>query len=88
MFDIDKFIQDCDSRIEKKNNHKAVIDILARAVENPTDLFNHFGEPTQGGIQKIYQSEKFSILNVVSHFYHQTNQKCMTGKGPLVRCIY
>lgn len=65
MFDIDKFIQECDSRIEKKNNHKAVIDILSRAVENPTNLFNHFGEPTQGGIQKIYQSEKFSILNVV-----------------------
>ena len=40
MFDIDKFIQECDSRIEKKNNHKAVIDILSKAVENTTDLFN------------------------------------------------
>ena len=46
MFDIDKFIQECDSRIEKKNNHKAVIDILSKAVENPTDLFRYFGEPT------------------------------------------
>ena len=55
MFDIDKFIQECDSRIEKKNNHKAVIDILSKVVENPTDLFRYFGEPTQGGIQKIYQ---------------------------------
>ena len=53
MFEIDKFIQECDSRIDKKNNHKAVIDILSRAVENTTDLFNCFGEPTQGGIQNI-----------------------------------
>ena len=62
MFEIDKFIQECDSRIDKKNNHKAVIDILSRAVENTTDLFNCFGEPTQGGIQKYTSQISFRYL--------------------------
>ena len=65
MFDLNRFIEDCDNRIGQKNNHKAVMDILSKAIESPNQLFDQFGEPTQGGIQKIYQSDKFSILNVV-----------------------
>jgi predicted metal-dependent enzyme (double-stranded beta helix superfamily) len=65
MFDLENFITECDARIGKTNNHKAVIDILSKAVEDPVGIFNRLGEPTKGGIQKLYQSDKFSILNVI-----------------------
>ena len=38
------------------------MDILSKAIESPNQLFDQFGEPTQGGIQKIYQSDKFFNL--------------------------
>ena len=65
MFDLDRLIEECDKRIDITNSHKAVIDVLSKVVEKPSDLFDYFGEPQEGGINKIYQSDKFSILNVV-----------------------
>ena len=57
MFNLDKFIEDCDSRITTKDNHKAVIDIVANVVENPNDLMKIIGEPKIGGIQN-YTNQK------------------------------
>jgi predicted metal-dependent enzyme (double-stranded beta helix superfamily) len=65
MFNLDRFIENCNSRITTIDNHKAVIDIVANAVENPNSLMKIIGEPKIGGIQKLYQSERLTILNVV-----------------------
>ena len=38
MFDLNRFIEDCDNRIGQKNNHKAVMDILSKAIESPNQF--------------------------------------------------
>jgi predicted metal-dependent enzyme (double-stranded beta helix superfamily) len=45
--------------------HKAVREVLARAVSNPTAVLKGLGEPQRAEIQKIFHSDTLTILNVV-----------------------
>src|SRR5215831_2218465 len=45
--------------------HKAVREVLARSVSNPTAVLKGLGEPQRAEIQKIFHSDALTILNVV-----------------------
>ena len=65
MFDRDQFIADCRAARAADPSHKAVREVVARAVSDPAAVLKGLGAPTKGGLQKIYHSAELTILNVV-----------------------
>ncbi len=65
MFDKDQFIADCQQALEEDSSHKAVRDVVARAVSEPDQVLRGLGEPVNGGINVVYQSDSLTILNLV-----------------------
>ncbi len=65
MFDLDRFIADCRDAIAEDASHKAVREIVARAVADPTGVMKAVGEPRCGGVERIYSAPDLTIINVV-----------------------
>lgn len=65
MFDRDRFIADCRAAVAADPSHKAVREVVARAVSDPAAVLKGLGAPTRGEIQKLYQSDELTILNVI-----------------------
>ena len=65
MFDRDQFIADCRAALAADPSHKAVREVVARAVSDPAAVLKGLGAPTKGGVQKIYHSPELTILNVI-----------------------
>ncbi len=65
MFDKDQFIIDCKDALKDSSGHKAVRDVVARAVSDPASVIKDLGEPMEGGINVVYNSDKLTILNLV-----------------------
>src|SRR5215472_7298002 len=65
MFDLDQFIADCTAAVKREKSQTAVGEVVARAVADPAGVLRALGEPTRGEIQKLYQSDDLTILNVI-----------------------
>jgi predicted metal-dependent enzyme (double-stranded beta helix superfamily) len=65
MFDLDRFIEDCRAAVAEDPSHKAVREVVARAVSAPGEVLRGLGEPTRGEVRKIHQSDTLTILNVI-----------------------
>jgi predicted metal-dependent enzyme (double-stranded beta helix superfamily) len=65
MFELDRFIADCRAAIAEDASHKAVREIVARAVADPAAVLKGVGEPRTGGIDTLYHGDDLTILNVV-----------------------
>ena len=65
MFKLDRFIEDCSIARAESEDHKAVREVVTRAVSNPTSIVSELGEPKRGEIQKLYHTEHLTILNVL-----------------------
>jgi predicted metal-dependent enzyme (double-stranded beta helix superfamily) len=65
MFDLRRFIADCETALREDDSHKAVQDVVARAVSDPAAVLTALGEPSAGGIQKLHQSPTLTVLNVI-----------------------
>lgn len=65
MFDVDKFVEDCKVAVKDTDSMKAVQELVARAVSDPNALIQALGEPSKGGVQRIYQSDELTVLNLV-----------------------
>jgi predicted metal-dependent enzyme (double-stranded beta helix superfamily) len=64
-FDLDQFISDCRSAKEADPSHKLVREVVARAVSDHGAVLKELGEPKRAEIQKLYQSDTLTILNVI-----------------------
>lgn len=65
MFERDRFIEDCRAALAEDDTHRAVREVLTRAVSEPGDVLRDLGEPEQAGFNKLYHSDELTILNVV-----------------------
>jgi predicted metal-dependent enzyme (double-stranded beta helix superfamily) len=65
MFDLDRFIEDCRAVVAEDPSHKAVREIVARAVSSPAEVLRALGEPRRGEVQSLYRSNELTILNVI-----------------------
>ena len=65
MFDTDRFVDDCRNAIAENDSHKAIRELLARAVSEPGDVVEALGEPSEAGFLKLHNSDDLTILNVV-----------------------
>jgi predicted metal-dependent enzyme (double-stranded beta helix superfamily) len=65
MFDLDQFIADCRAAVAEDASHKAVRDVVERAVAEPASVLKGVGEPRLGSVEALYRGEDVTILNVV-----------------------
>lgn len=65
MFELDRFIADCRAALAKDTSHKAVREVVARAVADPAGVLKGLGEPKRGEVQKLYHASDLTILNVI-----------------------
>src|SRR5205809_8103557 len=65
MFDLQQFVADCRLALAVDQSHKSVREVVARAVSDPSSVLKGLGEPRRAEVQKLYQSEDLTILNVI-----------------------
>jgi hypothetical protein len=65
MFDLDQFIADCIAAVHADRSHKLVREVVARTVSEPTSIIARLGEPRRAEVQRLYNSEELTILDVV-----------------------
>ncbi len=64
MFDLDTFIVDCKTAVEKDPTHVSVAETVRRALADPSAVLAQLGEPTEPGIVPLFQSDKLTILKL------------------------
>jgi predicted metal-dependent enzyme (double-stranded beta helix superfamily) len=65
MFDLDRFIEDCKSAVLRDSTHKSVLEIVERAMGEPSSIVGRIGEPQRAQSQKLYHSPTLTVLNVI-----------------------
>lgn len=65
MFDLERFVADCRAAHAEDGSHKAVREVLARALQEPRSVLKGLGEPTRAQIGTLYRSAGLTLLNVV-----------------------
>jgi predicted metal-dependent enzyme (double-stranded beta helix superfamily) len=65
MFDLGRFTEDCRAAVREDPSHKAVREVVARAVSDPAGVLAGLGEPRRAEVQKLYHAPDLTILNVV-----------------------
>jgi len=65
VFDLDRFAEDCRAALAADPSHKAVREVVARAVSDPAGVLAGLGEPRRAEVQKLYHAPDLTILNVV-----------------------
>jgi predicted metal-dependent enzyme (double-stranded beta helix superfamily) len=63
MFDVERFIADCEAAVAEDDSHKAAREVVARAVSAPGAIFRALGEPKGAGLETLYRSDRLTILN-------------------------
>src|SRR3954470_1195669 len=65
MFDLERFVADCTVAHAADSSHKAVREVLARALQDPRSVLKGLGEPSRAQIGTLYRSASLTIINVV-----------------------
>ena len=65
MFDLDDFISECRVALKQDASYKSVREVVAHAVSDPAAVIKALGEPKRGEMQKLYQSDNLTVLNVI-----------------------
>ena len=65
MFETEQFIADCRAATAADPTHKAIHEVVARAVSEPAAVLKGLGEPRRAGSQELFHSDSLTILNVV-----------------------
>ncbi|MDD9876364.1 MAG: hypothetical protein OXR84_02865 [Magnetovibrio sp.] len=65
MFDADRLIEECQAAVAENDSHMAVKQIVERAVSDPAAVLKGLGEPTRAGVNRLFVSDKLTVLNLV-----------------------
>ncbi|HZS82443.1 MAG TPA: hypothetical protein VFA50_06210 [Stellaceae bacterium] len=65
MFDRDRFIADCIAARAGDESHKAVREIVARAIAEPAAVLKSVGEPRRAIVETLHRAPDLTILNIV-----------------------
>jgi predicted metal-dependent enzyme (double-stranded beta helix superfamily) len=65
MFETERFVADCRAAFAADPTHKAVREVLARAVSDPAAVLKGLGEPKRPESRKLFHSDSLTILNVI-----------------------
>ena len=64
-FNLDEFFSDCKRAMKENAPQVAIYEVLARAVSDGSSILRALGEPKRAEMQKLYQANDLTILNVV-----------------------
>jgi predicted metal-dependent enzyme (double-stranded beta helix superfamily) len=64
-FELDQFIADCLAARDADPSHKHVREVVAAAVSDPSAVLRVLGEPKRAEVQRLYQAQNLTILNVI-----------------------
>lgn len=64
MLERDRFIEDCQAALAENASHKAVQEVVARAMADPAAVARAFGEPKRAGVEKIHHAPDLTILSL------------------------
>ena len=65
MLDLDRFVEECREAVRADPSHKAVREVVARAVADPVAVLAGLGEPIRAEVQKLYNGPDLTVLNVI-----------------------
>lgn len=65
MFDVDRFIEECRAAVREDPSHKAVREVVARAVSDPAGVLKGLGEPRRAMVDPLHRGDDLTILNVI-----------------------
>jgi predicted metal-dependent enzyme (double-stranded beta helix superfamily) len=65
MFELDQFVADCRAALKQDASHRAVREVVARAVSDPAAVLKALGEPKRAEMQTLHRSGDLTILNVI-----------------------
>lgn len=65
MFDLERFVADCRAALAGDASHRAVRDVVARAVDDPVALIDVIGEPKRAELQTLHRAPDLTILNLI-----------------------
>ena len=63
MFQEDRFVEDCRKAV--KDGQKAVREVVAEAVGDPSGIISELGEPTEAGVFPLYHGGDVTVINFV-----------------------
>lgn len=69
MFDVERFIADCDSAVVD-GGQDAVREVLARAIADPGGIVAVLGEPRRAELKVLHRSPRLTILNLLWPPHH------------------
>jgi predicted metal-dependent enzyme (double-stranded beta helix superfamily) len=64
MFSKERFIADCCAAMKDSDAQKAMREVVARAVSEPSEIVRALGEPQRSGVETIYRAGDITILNL------------------------
>lgn len=84
MFDPQRFVEECIAARAADPSHKAVREVVARAVSDPAAVLKGLGEPRRAEVITLYRSPELTVLNLVwaprmTLFPHNHNMWAVIG---------
>jgi len=65
VFDLERFIEECRAAVRADASHKAVREVVARAVSDPAGILAGIGEPRRAMVDTLHRGDDLTILNVI-----------------------
>ena len=65
MFDVARFIAECEAAMTNDEGREAVRDVLMASIANPAGIVSALGEPRLAGDQVLHRSPRLTILHIV-----------------------
>lgn len=62
LIEMQKFIEDCIAANKESNPQKAVMEVLAKGVSNPSVMLKAIGNPTEAGLKVFLRSKELTIF--------------------------
>ena len=65
MFDVQTFVADCRDAVSKDPTHRAVLEVMESAFQDPDAVLKAVGEPSGAGMDVLHRSDTLTVLNVI-----------------------
>jgi predicted metal-dependent enzyme (double-stranded beta helix superfamily) len=65
VFDLQRFIGDCRNAICERTPERAIREVAARVVADPSAILRALGHPQRAEIQRLHATPELTILNVI-----------------------
>jgi predicted metal-dependent enzyme (double-stranded beta helix superfamily) len=63
MFDVERFIEECVSLVREADAQRAVKELVARAVSDPSSVIAALPEPEHAGFSILHRSDELTVLD-------------------------